>query len=94
MYKAGIIFLAILSLAGCDSDKVQAPKNTPIQVDTIRVTQVEQALSVDLPGRTKAFREAEVRPQVNGIITKRIFTEGRFVKPGDSLYPIDPATSQ
>ena len=94
MYKAGIIFLAILSLVGCDSDKAQTPKNSPIQVDTIRVTQVEQALSVDLPGRTKAFREAEVRPQVNGIITKRIFTEGSFVKQGESLYQVDPAPYQ
>ena len=96
MYKAGIIFLAILSLAGCDSDKilVQNSKTPPIKVDIITVKRVEQALSVDLPGRTKAFREAEVRPQVNGIITKRIFTEGSFVKEGESLYQVDPAPYQ
>ena len=45
-----------------------------------------------LPGRTNAFRIAEVRPQVNGIILKRLFEEGSDVKAGQQLYQIDPAT--
>lgn len=45
----------------------------------------------DLPGRTTAYRVAEVRPQVNGIILKRLFTEGSDVKAGQQLYQIDPA---
>lgn len=46
------------------------------------------------PGRTDAFRVAEVRPQVSGIILRRNFTEGSDVKAGESLYQIDPATYQ
>jgi membrane fusion protein (multidrug efflux system) len=47
-----------------------------------------------LPGRTSAVRGAEVRPQVDGIILKRLFTEGSEVKAGQPLYQIDPATYQ
>ena len=46
---------------------------------------------VELPGRTAAYRVAEVRPQVNGILMKRLFTEGSEVKEGQVLYQIDPA---
>jgi len=49
---------------------------------------------VELPGRTAAFRIAEVRPQVGGIIQKRLFTEGGEVKAGQLLYQIDPASYQ
>jgi membrane fusion protein (multidrug efflux system) len=49
------------------------------------------ALTTELPGRTVAYRVAEIRPQVNGLILKRAFTEGSDVKAGDLLYQIDPA---
>lgn len=48
-------------------------------------------LTSELPGRTSAYRVAEVRPQVNGIILKRLFKEGSEVKEGQQLYQIDPA---
>lgn len=48
----------------------------------------------DLPGRTSAFQVAEIRPQVSGIILKRLFTQGSYVKKGQQLYQIDPATYQ
>lgn len=51
-------------------------------------------MTTELPGRTSAYRIAEVRPQVSGIILKRNFTEGGDVKAGESLYQIDPATYQ
>ncbi|BFO08680.1 efflux RND transporter adaptor subunit AcrA [Serratia rubidaea] len=51
-------------------------------------------MTTDLPGRTAAFRIAEVRPQVGGIILKRNFVEGSDIKAGESLYQIDPATYQ
>ncbi|BAN99612.1 acriflavine resistance protein A [Plautia stali symbiont] len=57
-------------------------KNEPLKITT------------ELPGRTSAFRVAEVRPQVSGIILKRNFVEGSDVKAGNSLYQIDPATYQ
>jgi membrane fusion protein (multidrug efflux system) len=51
-------------------------------------------LTTELPGRTSAFLVAEIRPQVNGLIQKRLFTEGSDVKAGQSLYEIDPAPFQ
>lgn len=51
-------------------------------------------LFTSLPGRTTAVRNAEVRPQVDGIILKRLFTEGTEVKAGQQLYQIDPASYQ
>lgn len=51
-------------------------------------------LTTELPGRTAPFRIAEIRPQVNGLIQKRLFTEGADVKEGQSLYQIDPAPFQ
>ena len=51
-----------------------------------------QSISSELPGRTAAFMSAEVRPQVNGIVLKRLFTEGSQVKAGQVLYQIDPST--
>ena len=52
------------------------------------------SLTTELPGRTSAFLTADVRPQVSGLINKRIFTEGAEVKAGDQLYQIDPAPYQ
>ena len=51
-------------------------------------------LTTELPGRTSAYRVAEIRPQVNGLIQKRLFTEGSDVKAGQVLYQIDPAPFQ
>ncbi|HWS63733.1 MAG TPA: efflux RND transporter periplasmic adaptor subunit [Steroidobacteraceae bacterium] len=51
-------------------------------------------ITTDLPGRTVAYRIAEVRPQVSGVIVKRLFTEGSEVKAGQQLYQIDPAPFQ
>lgn len=51
-------------------------------------------ITTDLPGRTSAYRIAEVRPQVGGIILKRNYTEGSYVEAGTSLYQIDPAIFQ
>jgi len=51
-------------------------------------------ITTDLPGRMAAYRVAEVRPQVSGVIVKRLFTEGSEVKAGQQLYQIDPAPFQ
>jgi membrane fusion protein (multidrug efflux system) len=51
-------------------------------------------ITTDLPGRTTAFRIAEIRPQVSGVILKRMFVEGSTVKAGSQLYQIDPAPFQ
>ena len=88
-----IIFSAAL-LAGCnDQGDTQAHAGEP-QVTVHVVTTAPLAVTTELPGRTSAFRIAEVRPQVSGIVLKRNFTEGSDVEAGQSLYQIDPATWQ
>jgi membrane fusion protein (multidrug efflux system) len=84
-----------VSLAGCGSGSGQpgGPPPVPeVAVVTIAPQQVE--LSTELPGRTSAYLVAEIRPQVNGIIKKRLFREGADVKAGQLLYQIDPAPFQ
>ncbi|EMH0519085.1 efflux RND transporter periplasmic adaptor subunit [Salmonella enterica] len=88
-----IIFSAAL-LAGCnDQGDTQAHAGEP-QVTVHVVETAQLAVTTELPGRTSAFRIAEVRPQVSGIVLKRNFTEGSDVEAGQSLYQIDPATYQ
>ncbi|MEB0075561.1 efflux RND transporter periplasmic adaptor subunit [Pseudomonas sp. CCI3.2] len=78
-------------LSGCNQKQEAAPAPPPPQVGVVTVKTQAYTQVTELPGRTTAFRIAEVRPQVNGIILKRLFTEGGDVKAGDQLYQIDPA---
>ncbi len=80
-----------LTLAACGK-KQEAPQAGKPQVTVVTLTTKPVSLTTELPGRTTAFRIAEVRPQVNGIILKRLFKEGSDVKAGQQLYQIDPAT--
>ncbi len=87
------VAMATLLLSGCEKHAEQPAAQTP-QVGVITLQPQAFALITELPGRTNAYRVAEVRPQVNGIILKRLFTEGSEVKAGQQLYQIDPATYQ
>lgn len=88
------IILSATLLAGCnDQDEKQAHPQQP-QVTVHIVKTAPLAVTTELPGRTSAFRIAQVRPQVSGIILQRHFTEGSDVEAGQSLYQIDPATYQ
>ncbi|WP_312952966.1 efflux RND transporter periplasmic adaptor subunit [Superficieibacter sp.] len=88
------LILSALLLSGCD-DKEKTPPQLPTPQVTVHVVKsAPLTVTTELPGRTSAFRIAEVRPQVNGIILSRNFTEGSDVKGGQSLYQIDPATYQ
>ncbi|KPY89467.1 efflux RND transporter periplasmic adaptor subunit [Pseudomonas syringae pv. tagetis] len=78
-------------LSGCSKKEQAAPPAQPPQVGVVTLKAQPYTLTTELPGRTTAFRVAEVRPQVNGIILKRLFTEGGDVKAGQQLYQIDPA---
>ncbi|WP_213875118.1 efflux RND transporter periplasmic adaptor subunit [Pseudomonas sp. dw_358] len=78
-------------LSGCKKEEAAAPAAPPPQVGVVTLHPQSYTLTTELPGRTTAFRVAEVRPQVNGIILKRLFTEGGDVKEGQQLYQIDPA---
>lgn len=76
---------------GCDR-RPQAPPPAAVPEVTVVTVQTQQVvLTSELPGRTSAYLVAEIRPQVNGLIQKRLFTEGADVKAGDVLYQIDPA---
>ncbi|MDY7566325.1 efflux RND transporter periplasmic adaptor subunit [Pseudomonas sp. RTC3] len=78
-------------LSGCNKKQEAAPAPPPPQVGVVTLQTQAYTLTTELPGRTTAYRIAEVRPQVNGIILKRLFTEGGDVKAGEQLYQIDPA---
>ncbi|BAN50090.1 efflux RND transporter periplasmic adaptor subunit [Metapseudomonas resinovorans] len=84
------IALATLSLAGCKEASAPPPAQTP-KVGVVTLQPQDFTLTTELPGRTTAYRIAEVRPQVDGIIQKRLFTEGSEVKAGQQLYQIDPS---
>ena len=79
---------------GCDRQQ-QSPPPPPVpEVATVTVQPQQIVLTTELPGRTSAYRIAEIRPQVNGLIQKRLFTEGFDVHVGQVLYEIDPAHFQ
>ena len=83
-----------LALTGCDGEQAQqqAPQAPEVGVVTLKSEPLQ--ITTELPGRTSAYRVAEVRPQVSGIILKRNFEEGSEIKAGVSLYQIDPAPYQ
>ncbi|WP_148872615.1 efflux RND transporter periplasmic adaptor subunit, partial [Serratia marcescens] len=78
--------------SGCDNAGDQQPKAQAPHVTVHVVSSAPLSVTTELPGRTSAFRIAEVRPQVSGIILNRNFTEGSDIQAGESLYQIDPAT--
>lgn len=89
------LFVITALLSGCDnSEDSSAAKPGLPRVDVVTLHTQPVTLSSQLPGRTVAVRTAEVRPQVDGIILKRLFKEGAEVKAGEQLYQIDPATYQ
>jgi len=90
----GAALLNGLWLIGCDRriEAQPAPEVPEVAIVAIQPQRVE--LTTELPGRTSAYRIAEIRPQVNGIIQKRLFQEGSDVKDGQLLYQIDPAPFQ
>ncbi|WP_233631174.1 MULTISPECIES: efflux RND transporter periplasmic adaptor subunit [unclassified Pseudomonas] len=77
-------------LSGCKKEEAAPAAQAP-QVGVVTLQPQAFTLTSELPGRTSAFRVAEVRPQVNGIILKRLFKEGSDVKEGQQLYQIDPS---
>ncbi|GGU66369.1 secretion protein HlyD [Pseudomonas laurentiana] len=77
-------------LSGCKKEEAAPVAQAP-QVGVVTLQPQAYTLTSELPGRTTAYRVAEVRPQVNGIILKRLFTEGSEVKLGQQLYQIDPS---
>ena len=83
---AGMMAAAAL-LVACGKDAGGPPP--PPEVGVITLAPRAIAITDQLPGRTTAYRVAEVRPQVTGIVQKRLFVEGGEVKAGEQLYQID-----
>ncbi|MDD2927706.1 MAG: efflux RND transporter periplasmic adaptor subunit [Candidatus Omnitrophica bacterium] len=84
--------LILLTAVGCVKKSKPLPQTPEVSVVFVRPERV--VITTELPGRTAAFLIAEIRPQVNGLIQKRLFTEGSEVKAGQVLYQIDPAPYQ
>jgi len=95
--KWSVVLTALLGgllVVSCDPQQKSPPPPAVPEVATVTVQPQQMVLTTELPGRTSAYLVAEVRPQVNGIIQKRLFTEGSDVKAGQVLYEIDSAHFQ
>lgn len=97
-FNVGLLSAVLVTgIAGCDSQssapqQSTAPQATPVQV--ITMAKKPTTMYSELPARVVATRVSEVRPQVTGILQKRLFEEGQLVEQGDLLYQIDPAPYQ
>ncbi len=95
LFVPAAIFLCLM-MAGCEKSQQQSSQapaaGPPPRVAVATVTPEKLMLTTELPGRTTACRVAQIRPQVSGLIQKRLFTEGARVEAGQVLYQIDPAT--
>ena len=85
--RGGLLAAAALLTAACGKEDAGPPP--PPEVGVITLAPRAVAITDQLPGRTTAFRVAEVRPQVTGIVQKRLFAEGTEVKSGQQLFQID-----
>lgn len=87
---SGALLVTFL-LAGCNGGPAAPPPPPAPEVAVTTIAAEPVVLTTELPGRTSAFLVAEIRPQVSGILQKRLFAEGSDVEAGQTLYQIDPA---
>jgi len=93
--RTGIIGLLPLGLLLIGCRAAEAPRAAgPAEVATVTLAPERVVLTTELPGRTSAYLVAEIRPQVSGLLQKRMFIEGADIKEGDLLYQIDPTPYQ
>jgi len=90
------VALAALVLVACSEPQQGGAQGAAAatEVEVVTVSTTALALTTELPGRTTDYRQAEIRPQVNGILQQRLFTEGQLVEAGQVLYKIDAAPYQ
>jgi membrane fusion protein (multidrug efflux system) len=91
-HRVATLMVPVALLGACA--KQPPPPPPPPQVRYVTVAPQSVTITTELPGRTSAYRIAEIRPQVSGVILKRMFIEGQNVKAGQQLYQIDPAPYQ
>jgi membrane fusion protein (multidrug efflux system) len=93
--RTPLLCLGLLALAACGGKKEQGPPQMPPpEVGVIKAQPVAAPLTKDLVGRLSAFRSADVRARVAGVLLKRVYEEGTDVKKGQVLFEIDPAVYQ
>jgi membrane fusion protein (multidrug efflux system) len=91
----GAVLLYRMFAGGPDAAQTPPPgMGGPVAVTALTLQRAPVTLERELPGRTVAYQVADLRPQVTGIITQRLFTEGSVVKERQQLYQIDPAPCQ
>ena len=95
-FNSAIVILGAMMLAACgqSGSEGSGKKSGPIQVGYVVVQPTNVLIEQDLPGRVAAYQISEVRPQVSGVVTRRLFTQGAMVRQGQPLYEIDPRIYQ
>jgi len=92
--KNMLIAAALLSLAACSKPAPQEGAAPPAAVTVLKLQAAPVVLSDELPGRVAAFRTADIRPQVGGIVLRRQFEQGAEVQAGQKLFQLNPAPFQ
>lgn len=92
--RAGVAVTVAVLMTACSAKKGPPPPPPPPAVKVVTLAPQSVSITTDLPGRTVPYRVSDIRPQVNGVILKRMFVEGSDVKVGQQLYQIDPALYQ
>lgn len=96
-FGRSVVVAALSLLAACGSGEAEragGPNGQPVQVGFVTVQASSVPVEQSLPGRVAAFQISEVRPQVSGVILRRMFAEGSVVRQGQTLYQIDPSIYQ
>jgi membrane fusion protein (multidrug efflux system) len=93
LFTAPVVALLMVACSEPQQAGGQAAPQAP-EVAVVTLSTSSLALTTELPGRTTDFRQAEIRPQVSGILQQRLFTEGQQVEAGQVLYKIDAAPYQ
>lgn len=91
--EAGAIaaLLLVTACSGSNEEQTKDGNRGPAEVGFIVAQPTDVAITTELAGRTSAFQMSEVRPQVTGLITRRLFREGALVRQGQPLFQIDPS---
>jgi membrane fusion protein (multidrug efflux system) len=94
-----MVIAAMLALAACSGGEAQGGPGEPgdkgpTTVGYVVVQQTSVPIEEDLPARVAAFQISEVRPQVSGVVQRRLFQEGSYVRQGQTLYQIDASLYQ
>ena len=92
--RAVLVVVGLTGVAACGSPESAPQGRGAMPVTVVTLATAPVVLHRELPGRTTPYLVAEVRPQVNGIVKQRLYTEGSAVKAGQPLYQLDDATYQ